>query len=393
MPLTYSLKPGAIIVEGHIQGLSNTRSLGEAGIPVFVVDKSDCIARYSKHCKKFFRSPDFTSDNFSDFLIDIAENEKINGWLLIPSNDHAVYTISKHRNRLTQYYRILTPSLDIIENIYDKLKLVEYARKIKIPVPVTYQFSSPNEKAGVDIKFPVLTKGRNGLSFYKTFGTKALLSNNENELRKNLSSLSGHFDLTNTFTQELIPFDGSNKTISFTAFSVDGKMKTFWMGEKLREHPLQFGTATFCKSVYCEELIAPSKKLISALKYTGVCEIEYLKDPGDKLYKLIEINPRTWLWVGLAKACGVNYPVIMYNYVNNLENKYPESYITNIYWMNAMTDVVYSFKAIILKYLSFGNYIRSLRMNKVSAIFSPGDLIPSFVSPFLILLRAMNRKN
>ncbi len=31
-------KPGAIIIEGHVQGLSNVRSLGEAGIPVFVID-------------------------------------------------------------------------------------------------------------------------------------------------------------------------------------------------------------------------------------------------------------------------------------------------------------------------------------------------------------------
>ena len=40
---------GVIVIEGHVQGLSNTRSLGEKGIPVYVVDKDNCIARYSRY--------------------------------------------------------------------------------------------------------------------------------------------------------------------------------------------------------------------------------------------------------------------------------------------------------------------------------------------------------
>jgi len=47
-------KPGAIIIEGHVQGLSNTHALGAAGIPVVVVDTANCIARYSRYCKGFF---------------------------------------------------------------------------------------------------------------------------------------------------------------------------------------------------------------------------------------------------------------------------------------------------------------------------------------------------
>ncbi|HNR65773.1 MAG TPA: hypothetical protein PKJ95_05740, partial [Atribacterota bacterium] len=101
-----SNKPGAIIIEGHVQGLSNTRSLGEAGIPVYVVDKIKCIARHSKYCRKFFLCPDFIQDEFATFLIDLAEKEGVKGWVLIPSNDHAVYTISKHKTRLEQYYKL-----------------------------------------------------------------------------------------------------------------------------------------------------------------------------------------------------------------------------------------------------------------------------------------------
>ncbi len=43
---------GAIVLEGHVQGLSNTRSLGELGIPVYVIDVVHCLAQHSRFCAK-----------------------------------------------------------------------------------------------------------------------------------------------------------------------------------------------------------------------------------------------------------------------------------------------------------------------------------------------------
>ena len=64
-------KKGAIIIEGHVQGLANTRALGEVGIPVIVVDARPCVASASKFCTDFFISPPFLEDAFADFLIGI----------------------------------------------------------------------------------------------------------------------------------------------------------------------------------------------------------------------------------------------------------------------------------------------------------------------------------
>lgn len=116
-----------------------------------------------------------------------------------------------------------------------------------------------------DPAFPVLTRGRFGLDFYKATGCKAFLAHDKAQLYRQLAQIAATFPVERTLTQSLIPDDGTNKTISFAAFCVDGEVK--------------------------------------ALNYTGVCEVEYLKDPGDGQYKLIEINARTWLWVGLARDC------------------------------------------------------------------------------------------
>lgn len=383
---------GAIIIEGHVQGLSNTRSLGEMGVPVYVIDTKNCLARNSKYCNRFFLCPAYNSDELADFLVKLAQKEKIYNWLLIPSNDHAVYTISKNRSLLEKYYKFVIPPLDILDNIYDKGKLISIASTLSIPVPITQYFSDKSDKIKDSLSFPVLTKGRQGLSFYKTFGKKVFLALNENELRAQLKRIDLKFDLEKTFTQELIPLTKENKTVSFTAFCLNGEIMTYWMGIKLREHPWTFGTATFAESIFVQDCLSHSLLLLKSLNYSGICEVEYLLDPRSKQYKLIEINARTWLWVGLAKASGIDYAKILYKYVNNQAIDYPITYLNGLKWINYLTDGFMSIQAIFQNKMKFMEYLQSLRGQKIPAVFSWTDLKPSIMFPFLALSLAKNRK-
>ena len=383
---------GAIIIEGHVQGLSNIRSLGEAGIPAFVVDTENCIARYSQYCQKFFQSPDFIKDEFADFLIDLAIQENIRDWVLIPSNDHAVYTISKHKEKLEKYYKIITPELDIIDLIYDKTKLINLARENTIPVPETLTYHSTEEALANIENFPVLIKGRNGLTFYKKVGKKAFVANDQEELKNHLSLIRDKYDLSKTFTQELIPHNGENKTISFTAFCEKGEIKTHWTGVKLREHPIQFGTATFSQNTHIAECYRHSRKILKSLQYTGVCEIEYLKDPRTNDYKLIEINPRTWLWVELAKASGVDYAKLIYNYMHNNLMEYPVATKETKYWINPLSDFPFSLIGMIRGHIKIRTYLSYLfKRNKVNALFDRTDPKPAFIYMRNVLSYIKNR--
>ncbi len=80
------MKMGAIVIEGHIQGLSNTRALGRAGIPVFVVNHGEkCVARYSKYCTRFFHCPSYDSDELAVFLHNLSKEFGLEGWVIFPS--------------------------------------------------------------------------------------------------------------------------------------------------------------------------------------------------------------------------------------------------------------------------------------------------------------------
>lgn len=384
--------PGAVIIEGHVQGLSNTRSLGEIGVPVIVVDKTNCIARYSKFCNRFFKCPDFIEDSFAYFLIDLARNENIKDWILIPSNDHAVFTISKHKKDLEEYYKVMTSSIEIINNIYDKSKLLRIAEENNLPIPQTYYIGSPDDPKIKDISFPVLIKGKFGLSFYKIFGKKAFFASDRENLQKILDFITFKFDINKIYIQELITSINTNKTISFTAFCDRGVIKTFWMGEKIREHPLQFGTATYAQSVNIKRCHDHAVPLLRALQFTGVCEIEYILDPADNEYKLIEVNARTWLWVGLAKACGIDYAKILYAFANNLDVIYPDSYLQDMKWINWLTDTLIVIKALFRNKLKIQEYFRSLKGRKIFAVLARNDLLPSVVFPLLGLSLIKKRR-
>lgn len=385
-------KPGAIIIEGHVQGLSNMRSLGELGISVIVVDTGRCIAQHSRYCTGFYQCPDYHTEEFASFLLQLEKKQNLKDWVLFPSNDHAVYTIAKHKKKLERVYNVITPGLEVIDIIYDKSKLIKIAQSTNVPAPKTWFISEPDSKVLEELTYPVLTKGRNGLTFYKITGRKAFLSQDQERLKNQLKKIREKVALPKTFTQELIPDTGTNKTVSFTAFCIDGEIKTHWAGVKLREHPLRFGTATFAKSVFIPECLEQSKKLLKALHYTGVCEVEYLLDPRDGIYKLIEVNARTWLWVELARACGVDYAKLMYDHTVGNEPVFPDSYEIGKYWRNPVTDTFYGFIEMIKGEITIGEYLSLfLLKNQVNALFKKEDIKPMLFYFFYLLKFKRNR--
>lgn len=129
-------KKGAIVLEGHVQGLSNTRSLGELGIPVYVVDVVHCLAQHSKYCTKYFKCPNFKSEAFIHFLVELAQKENIRGWFLIASNDHIVENLSLNQSLLSSYYKFLVPDKSHLYNIINEncWKLLMIAEPLFLPL-------------------------------------------------------------------------------------------------------------------------------------------------------------------------------------------------------------------------------------------------------------------
>ena len=62
----------------------------------------------------------------------------------------------------------------------------------------------------------------------------------------------------------------------------------------------------------CPRWSSDGLRLLRALGFHGVSQVEFKLDPRTGEYKLIEVNPRLWQWHGLPRACGVDLTHIAY---------------------------------------------------------------------------------
>ena len=89
-------------------------------------------------------------------------------------------------------------------------------------------------------------------------------------------------------------------------------VRAVFSGRKVRGYPVEYGNCFAGESYWVEELVEQSKKIVKLLGYTGIAEIEYKYNSVDGKYYLIEMNPRTWSWIGITPKTGVNLPLIAY---------------------------------------------------------------------------------
>lgn len=71
------------------------------------------------------------------------------------------------------------------------------------------------------------------------------------------------------------------------------------------KYPQMGGTALWVKTDKLTNLVPQATAIAQALDCVGICEVSFLPDTDDK-YRLVELNPRPWLQVGLIEFSGFN---------------------------------------------------------------------------------------
>ena len=112
--------------------------------------------------------------------------------------------------------------------------------------------------------------------------------------------------------QELVP-GGDEELYSFGSYlRADGEPLGLFSGRKLKQMPPVVGTCRVGEAVWVQEVVDAGLRLLNALGFHGISQVEFKRDPRDGRFKLMEVNPRLWQWHGLAAACGVDLPLIAY---------------------------------------------------------------------------------
>jgi D-aspartate ligase len=382
---------GAIVIGGDYQGLGIARSLGRRGVPVCVIDDELSIARYSRYVTHSVSVRDLRHDDaIIRELLALGQRLDLKGWVLFPTRDEVVAAIARRRSELTPWFRVPTPSWDVIQYVWDKRKTWELAERLHLPIPATWNPRSADDLARINAPFPLAVKPSIKEHFFYTTRAKGWSAGNTQELRDLFLKAQQIAGTDEILIQDLIPGDGTRQ-FGYCAFFKDGKAVGSMVSRRRRQHPHDFGRAsTFVETVDQPKIEELSVHLLSALNFYGLVEVEYKQDPRNGEFKLLDINARTWGYHTLGPVAGVDFVWMLYCDQVGLPVT-PARAKPGMSWMRMLTDIPTALLDIAHGRLSLGAYLHSLWTYDAEAVFTLRDPLPGLMEcgllPYLIVKR------
>jgi D-aspartate ligase len=377
-------RTGAIILGGHFLGLGAVRYLARAGIPVWVLDTEVCVAQFSRHTAGFQRCPRPTdAAEFRTFLLDIAASRNLKGWVVFPCTDEFVRALAQGHERLGKEYVLTTPSWEVARFLYDKRLTHRLALQQGVPTPETDNPSDLETLAALDIEYPVVLKPAITSHLMDVTKKKAYRADDRETLLATFQMMAGVIDPSEILIQELIPGRAAN-LYSFFGLFKDGEVVAGFSARRSRQHPMEFGRAsTFVETVAVPELGGLATRLLTAIGYSGLAEVEFMYDPKHGRYELLEVNPRIWGWHTLASRAGVNLMHLAYAQAIG-EPVSAGPFRVGAKWVHLLTDIPTAAQEIWHGKLSMRDYLQSMRGSKEFAVLSLSDPLPVIIELLLI---------
>jgi predicted ATP-grasp superfamily ATP-dependent carboligase len=386
-------RPGVLVIVGSFQSIGILRSLAGHRIPTYLIDWDNCIGRFSNCTNRFSTCPPVIAEQkFLEFLRDLAVKQNIKGWLIYPNDDRTVEFLAKHKKELEELYRITVPDWEIARVAIDKRLTHQVAEQAGIPIPRTFYPRGMDELEHLDIEFPAVIKPAIRDNFYDKARKKAIRVDDRAQLVREYLKAESMIESSEIMVQELIPGAAEN-LYSFGSLYRDGQVLGKVVARRLRQHPAEFGrVTTYAETVDIPELENMATRFLSAMRYQGISEVEFMWDPREGKYKLIEINARFWAWHSIAVAAGVDFPYLLYRdmlgdgvRVNDFEK--------GVKWFRLMVDTPNSVALTARGKMNISTYLRSWRGKKTFAVWNLKDPLPFLVEilmvPYIMKIRGV----
>ena len=304
----------AVVYPDNLAALGVCRSLGRRGIPVSVLAGDRAApAQYSRYARRVPCPPLGQEDEFIAFLVKFARAQRQRPVLFL-TDDMSLVTISRHRRLLDEYYRFPHSDWPVLRDVLYKDRLYAALDGV-VPVPRTLllEHDADVERAGREIGYPALVKpllrclppedGTLPVPFEKAFGAKAVRVADVAALAGvNTAARALGFTL---LVQEEIP--GPISALSSVALYAgrDTVMATF-TSHKLAQVPPDFGDGLVVEATAAPDIVPLAIRAVGRFAFRGMAEIEFKWDSREGVHKLLDINPRPWLWINLPATCGVD---------------------------------------------------------------------------------------
>jgi predicted ATP-grasp superfamily ATP-dependent carboligase len=323
-------------------------------------------------------------------LTRLARERRLEGWALYPSADESAAMVARHHDELAAHYVLTTPPWDVFRWAYDKSLTYEVADRLGLAYPRVWTAVTASEAAALPITFPAILKPAVKKELNKLTAAKAWRVDDARELRSRFEEAARLVDAEHLLIQEFVP-GGGDSQVSVATVCDDGELLATVVAQRTRQYPADFGRAsTFVETIERPELVELAARLLAEIRFTGLVEVEFKRDPRDGSYKLLDVNPRVWGWHTLCQRAGVDFPYLAWQLARGERVPRPHA-SPGVRWRRLTTDLPTSLREMARGRLSPGAYLASLRGPRESAIFARDDPWPG-VSELPMLMGVLARR-
>ncbi|MFC3959430.1 ATP-grasp domain-containing protein [Halovivax cerinus] len=293
----------ALVLDGRsLSALSFVRSLGQSGVEVHVGESfGQNLAAYSKYAtaSHVYPSADDNPAGFRRVVRDVVETTGFD--TVVPTRDATTRELAAVCDDFPDRTSTLLSSPETIDRLGDKARCAKLAERVGVPIPATYD---PAETAVDEIAatadFPVLVKPTNGA------GARGIARvDDPAELAATYRSVTD--DHGDAIVQEYVDHAGGHYSVG-TVFDRASEPRAIHVYEELRQYPESGGPAVEAHSRPVEPWVDDLLDILRAVEWVGPAHMDVLFDPDDETYKLLEVNPRIWMSIGLTIRAGVDVP-------------------------------------------------------------------------------------
>jgi D-aspartate ligase len=271
------------------------------------------LAASSRYCSTFAsvgREP-----GVADRWLDWLEQDGPRGAVLLPTGDEGVELVVGNQQRLTELgYRTLDYAGEVSLAMLDKVRTYELAGEAGIACPRTWTVSRPEDAAGLaaQVVFPCALKPVHSHLFARHFGSaKVFVVNEERELEARLTgTLALGLEMMAT---EIIPGPDHLNWTYRTYLDERGEPVFGITTNRLRSHPIHFGTNTYLETRWNPEVAETGLRFMQGVGLRGLAYTELKLDQRDSTLKLIECNHRFGAAQEVVRRAGLDVALYAYS--------------------------------------------------------------------------------
>jgi D-aspartate ligase len=388
----HARRTGALVIGSDYKALGVVRSLGRHGIPVAVLHDEHLLAERSRYCRRTFTWPASGEAEKVAHLLDLASREGLRGWTIFPTEDETAALLARNRAALSDAYRLtIEASWETLRWAYDKRLTYRLAGELGLDHPRT---AYPRDRADVLTytgPFPAILKPATRAELNRFTISKAWPAPDAATLITKYDDACTLIDPSLIMIQEQIPGGGDGQ-FSYAAICREGRPVASLVARRLRQWPMDFGRAsTYVETIDEPEVEATALRLLDALRFDGVVEVEFKRDARDGRLKLLDINPRVWGWHTLGQRAGVDFSYLLWRTAQGAEVPAVRGK-PGVRWVRALTDVPTVVREIRAGRLSVSAYVRSLSGPIEYAMLAADDPVPSLLEVPAAVALALSRR-